>query len=813
MGARCTLRAAIQQANATLLPVRITFAAGVTLIAPGAALPTITHTVTISACVSGVPTVQLVGSSAGPNVSGLTLGTGSSGSLIEGLVIRNYWTDGSLSAGIRILSTSTNNNVRCNRIGTNLAGTAASANNAGMVIDSSGNTIGGVATGDRNVISGNTYYGLFINGSGNIVQGNYIGTSPNGSAAVGNGTGMDIRGSSNLIGGTSQGEGNVISGNGDAVHGGAGIAIVLASSNSVQGNYIGTNAAGSAALPNYHGVILQFGATNNTIGGTTAGAGNLISGNSFFGVLIDGELVSSDDNIIQGNRIGTNAAGTSALPNRTGVEIYGSGSTRIGGSATGAGNLISGNTDFGVYVVFTVGTVVQGNSIGTNVSGTGFVPNGAGVLVLLGSSTTIGGTVPGAGNLISGNTTEGVRLAPGNPSTGTRINGNSIAANGALGIDLGGDGVTANDSGDADLGVNNQQNFPVLTSANNTSIGGTLSSVASKTYRVEFFTNEMCDGNGFGEGKTFLGFVNVTTDGAGNGAFSFAPSTPLTDADFITATATDRDGNTSEFSQCKTLAPTGESVSQAASAGGTVTTDAEGDGATPGDPLETWVTTPNAGTLTLTEGPTSTSTTGYSFLGQQVQITAPAGTATSPLVLRFHIDASQFQPGQTPANLVILRNGAPVQACTGPVGQAVPDPCVSSRVTLGDGDGQITVLTSVASLWNFAVPASFAARAKIAALEGAVSTLPSLSGQKEGSLRKDLLRILDNADSSIAQAQKSLGAGKVKEAFDWYTDANEKLGEFVHEVSENTTRSGHIDRPISSADAAILINAGSRSRR
>ena len=151
-----------------------------------------------------------------------------------------------------------------------------------------------------------------------------------------------------------------------------------------------------------------------------------------------------------------------------------------------------------------------------------------------------------------------------------------------------------------------------------------------------------------------------------------------------------------------TLAPIGESVSQAASAGGTVTTDGEGDGATPDDPLETSVTTPNAGTVTLTEGPTSTSTAGYAFLGQQVQITAPTGTATSPLVLRFRIDASQFPPGQTAANLVILRNGAAVQPCTGPAGQAVPNPCVSSRVTLPDGDGQIIVLTSVASLWSFA---------------------------------------------------------------------------------------------------------------
>ncbi len=177
------------------------------------------------------------------------------------------------------------------------------------------------------------------------------------------------------------------------------------------------------------------------------------------------------------------------------------------------------------------------------------------------------------------------------------------------------------------------------------------------------------------------------------------------------------------------------------------------------------MTTPSAGTVTLTEGPTSTSTAGYAFLGQQVQITAPAGTRR----IRSCCASASTPPSSRPADRGGPRdpaNGVAVQPCTGPAGQAVPNPCVSSRVTLADGDGQITVLTSVASLWSFAVPASYAAHGQIVALEGAVSTLPSLSGQKEASLRKDLLRLLDDADSSIAQAQKSLGAGKVKEAFD-----------------------------------------------
>jgi hypothetical protein len=131
------------------------------------------------------------------------------------------------------------------------------------------------------------------------------------------------------------------------------------------------------------------------------------------------------------------------------------------------------------------------------------------------------------------------------------IEGNSIYANEALGIDLNGNGVTPNDPGDNDSGVNNLQNFPVIssvtTSAGMTTIKGTLNSTASTNFRVELFANDMVDGTDFGEGKTFLTFANVMTNPSGNGSFNVTVP-KVVGQPHITATATDPNGNTSEFS-------------------------------------------------------------------------------------------------------------------------------------------------------------------------------------------------------------------------------------------------------------------------
>ena len=210
--------------------------------------------------------------------------------------------------------------------------------------------------------------------------------------------------------------------------------------------------------------------------------------------------------------------------------------------------MISGNGQIGVTIndAGTSNNTVAGNLIGTDASGLAAIPNGTGVVLSNASNNTIGGTTAGAGNTIANN---GVGVSVTNSGTGNGILGNSIFSNTGLGIDLGSDGVTPNDRGDADTGPNNLQNFPVLTAAAG-GVTGTLNSTANTTFRVELFGNTACDSSGNGEGAAFLGAVSVTTDGSGNGSFPLF-STP--GGGFITATATDAGNNTSEFSACVTV--------------------------------------------------------------------------------------------------------------------------------------------------------------------------------------------------------------------------------------------------------------------
>src|SRR5207248_11730537 len=160
-------------------------------------------------------------------------------------------------------------------------------------------------------------------------------------------------------------------------------------------------------------------------------------------------------------------------------------------------------------------------------------------------------TGAGAGNLIAHNGTNGVSIYD-NPAINNSILGNSIFANAALGIDLQTEnGVTLNDTGDADDGPNHLQNFPVLTSVTSsggmTTIAGRLNSTANTTFRIEFFANDSIDPSGYGEGQIFLGFVNTTTNASGDATFSKG-FTQIGANQRVTATATDPSNNTSEFS-------------------------------------------------------------------------------------------------------------------------------------------------------------------------------------------------------------------------------------------------------------------------
>jgi CSLREA domain-containing protein len=292
-----------------------------------------------------------------------------------------------------------------------------------------------------------------------------------------------------------------------------------------------------------------FNASGLSMGGVTV-KGLVINGYDDEGIQLFGP-----DNTIEGNFIGTDPTGTIALSSGTGVRVESSNNT-VGGTAPAARNLISGSGGAGLHIKGSAvtGNQVLNNYIGSDASGTSPLPNGTGIVITAASNNTIGGTLPGSRNIIAFNLSWGIAFTQS--ATGNNISGNSIHSNGALGIDLGGSGVTPNDLDDADSGDNNLQNFPVLTQASDaagvTTVQGILNSTPNTQFRVEFFSSPSCDASGNGEGKKFLGFTPLTTDANGNAPISVNLSSALFDGPYLTATATDPANNTSEFSQCVT---------------------------------------------------------------------------------------------------------------------------------------------------------------------------------------------------------------------------------------------------------------------
>jgi parallel beta-helix repeat protein len=489
-------------------------------------------------------------------LSGITVFGGNS-NLIGGTVAaaRNVISANKLS-GVYITTNSVGNFVQGNLIGVDVTGTNALGNVVnGISIDSaSSSTVGGTIAGARNIISGNTNYGIEIfnaAATANSIQGNYIGPALTGLSALRNKlSGLHILSPGNTIGGILGGAGNLISGNG---HDGIFLDGSSAANNVVQGNLIGTTASGTTGLGNGRAGVGVSGAPGNTIGGTTAGAGNLLSANGDAGIY----LITSGatGNLIQGNTIGTDVAGTLALANfYEGIYAERAPSNTIGGAVPGAGNLISGNRTRGIWLTNASWNVIQGNSIGTKADGiTGLGNTYHGVECEAGACNNMIGGNGGAGNRIAFAQTvyAGVRIRIG--STNNAILGNAIFSNGALGIDLGTVGVTANDACDADTGANMQQNFPLLAQAvsgNGTGIRGTINSKAANTFLLQFFANPICDSSGNGEGQVYLGQKSVVTSNDCIASFvaAFPGSVPVGYA--ITATATDSANNTSEFSAC-----------------------------------------------------------------------------------------------------------------------------------------------------------------------------------------------------------------------------------------------------------------------
>jgi titin len=367
-------------------------------------------------------------------------------------------------------------------------GTGTGPSDDGLIVTGGQCTVRGLVIGDVGRVP------LRLSSMNNVIEGNFLGTNVNGAVPRANGFGIRVEASNNRIGGLDPAARNVI---GRSLSSGI---FVASGAEHIQilGNFIGTNAGGSASLGHqFHGIDLR--SSNNEI------RSNLISGNGTFagsGISV-GLFGNGSGNVIQGNFIGTDATGTLPIGNnQAGIKLNGDSiGNQIGGLAPEEGNIIAFNSD-----VF----------------------------------DQIGG---------------GVVLAPppGVPLQNL-IAGNSIHSNEGPGIDLAPFGVNPNDGGDGDSGPNGGQNYPVLLMASSgggtTSVDGQLNSLPSAEYRLEFFSNPTCHSSGHGDGKDFLGRTMVTTDGSGNVNFATAlnVSTPI--GSWVTATATDAENNTSEFSAC-----------------------------------------------------------------------------------------------------------------------------------------------------------------------------------------------------------------------------------------------------------------------
>jgi T5SS/PEP-CTERM-associated repeat protein len=568
-----SLRAAMTSANGTgggtnLIQFNILPTNSVQTITPVTQLPAITRPVIIDGYTqpgagtnsnalangfNGTLLIEISGAILGNNGDGLSI-SGSGGSTIRGLVIDRGW-----SLGIRITGSS-NNVVEGCFLGIDPGGNNSQPNTIGVGLSfdtrniSSFNRIGGTNAGSRNVI-GNSTGVLIQDGTNNVVQGNYIGTDATGTNGLPCTQGIQIGSGNNLIGGTDVGARNVIT----ASIAGTGIVCGTGIGNRIQGNFIGTEATGGKALGLGTGIRVDSTSSATQIGGLTAipgtPPGNVITapnpnGGGGVGIQIGN---GNSGNIIQGNVIGTDASGLNPLGNGTdGVSILGAFNV-VGGTNVMTRNVISANGRFGVRVGTDNAQVhdnlIQNNFIGTDVTGTNLLGNSSfGVYALVCFSNAI------QSNVIAGNHSRGVGVDSG--VTSLAVLGNSIFGNSSLGIDLGINGRTDNDAGDIDPGPNLLQNFPVISGVSigggNVTLSGTLNSGTNAAFRLEFFSNPSCDDSGNGEGQAFLGFTNVTTDASGSANFALTLANPSGGAVF-TATATDTNGNTSEFSACASV--------------------------------------------------------------------------------------------------------------------------------------------------------------------------------------------------------------------------------------------------------------------
>ncbi len=541
------------------------------------------------------------GTARAPNTYGVVLNNAA------GNMIRDNLVSGNDDTGIVLLGKGTDNNfITGNLIGTDRTGMLPLCNNKGIVLKSlaNRNRIGSAQASGRNVISSNPEIGIYIEASdSNEIYGNYLGTDITGNAAVhtgdslyqGNGIEFNTLAAHNILGGMLPGQRNVISGH--RVYG-----VVYyghCHDNSTIGNYIGTTADGTKALPNATGVCLDGGSNHSTI------RNNLISGNQNYGIFF--VTRGTANNICQGNIIGLETTGSGKLSNDIGLVIAtGSSDNLVGGHNPGEGNIISGNTNSGILVAdhLTKNNIIRGNKIGTDITGTTALGNDFGITLATFSSNNLADS-----NLVSGNTHEGVMIYEHADSNtlirnriGTGITGNSPMANGGNGVAIdqsstdnlvgaeargntiafnGQNGILVTDPasirntlsansihdnvlrgiellppGPPVIDTSGNQacpnqcvNIPLIRSAaydgatGLTTLEGNVFCTNPAATRVEVFIAAP-ESSGFGQGARFLGSAHPAADGT----FTLVAGGAVIGS-VVTATLTDQAGNTSEFSK------------------------------------------------------------------------------------------------------------------------------------------------------------------------------------------------------------------------------------------------------------------------
>jgi CSLREA domain-containing protein len=613
-GGVCTLRAAVQEANSLSGSDTIEFdiaGGGPHVIQPSSALPAISPgVITLDGAsepdYSSSPVIEIDGTNAGADVDGLVLRRSS---VVRALAIVNFDGDGLVldgtfsstiqnnyiglkadgsaggngSAGIYITNNSDSNLIQDNvisendgrgifigvgdsddnTIAGNLIGTDPSGSTAmgnffeGVLVNGvSGTTIGGTSPSTRNVISGNGSGGVLITGgaTSTTVSGNYIGVAGDGQTALGNGSNGPSSGveassgaTGTTIGGTASGATNVVSGHADdgVLITGSGTAAT------VQGNRIGTNAAGDARVSNDASGIEVASGASATIGGTTSGAGNVIAGNDEYEIRL-----GTNGNTVQGNYLDTNANGDDLGSSFNALRVAGD-NNQIGGTSASAANVVGHTNTHAVYLTGSVNTL-QGNYVGEMPDGTPVGTAGVSVRVA-GSGNTIGGIGAGEGNTLA-HAGWGVSIESGTGHTvrGNRIYDHSQDPHGIT-FDRFSGSPTSNDAGDSDTGPNRQQNFPEIQSADYDSGADevtvtyqvpsdpslTGSGASAYDLAIDFYR---ADANG--SGSAYLSTDTYTTTDYNNGPskqITFTPAAAVTRSDKVVATATDANGNTSEF--------------------------------------------------------------------------------------------------------------------------------------------------------------------------------------------------------------------------------------------------------------------------